>query len=194
MTKTISATLGVTLLWSSFLFSAAQAAPIHFSSGDTFHAEHLQGLVNLTCQDGNHREYTLVQCAGDILSPGEFDYLVSDEALDATAITLHNKVGRRNVVQKRKYSSALKRSTTRYNLWVWTLTQSGLLDYGKNQVSYDLLRGGKSVGAGQFEVNVEDGGVKQCGDYSMFSGNIMDCRGQTATVCDQYFRMLNYCQ
>ena len=135
----------------------------------------------------------LVQCDQDELSPGEYDAIVTDSDLDITSVTLKNKVGHKEVVQKRNFDKKRRRTTRDFNLWIWSLTQSGLLDYGKNMVTFELARKNQTPIQGQFEVTVVDDGIRRCPTMSFYSNNFMDCQPGSTMVCGQYFNTVRSC-
>ena len=93
------------------------------------------------------------------------------------------------------WDSAKGRSTDTFNLWISTLLQRPLLDYGANAVHYSLTKDGKPVREGSFTANVRRGEARSCRYRRHYtSHNMSDCRAGSTTLCDRYFRDENYCR
>lgn len=79
------------------------------------------------------------------------------------------------------------------NLWINTLFQKPLLNYGNNDVVYAFKANNDSVIAGGFTAYVAEGDDLQCPDDSLFSSNPDDCERGNLNLCQDYFRNNNYC-
>lgn len=180
----------LTLLWSGHLWA------IGFSSGDHFVSTYVYGDLNLTCMENGFYERARVQCQDNILSPAEFDYFVYDGSLEASLIReveLSSVVGGRRYKQTQRYDSEKNRSSKRFNLWFWTLTQKPLLQIGDNKISYVIKDSNGQKHEGEFDVKVEAAPERQCAPRHMTSRWLQDCRGGAARMCDRYFSDQNYC-
>jgi hypothetical protein len=178
----------LTLLSSSHLWAQG------FSSGNNFSATELSGSLTIFCNDGRSSTVADVYCDGEILEPAEWDYFVTDDTVDADSVTLTNKIGKKTVSKTHKFSTDKNRSKTEFNLWIRTLTQTPLLGYGENVISYQLTKKKQVVKAGQFTVTVSANEARRCQRGALNSGNMDDCNINRNLACDRYFQYQNYCR
>jgi hypothetical protein len=165
-----------------------------FSSGAEFTSTEISGNVTVYCNGSEGFDTANYNCYGNYLSPAEFDYFVTDGAIDATQVTIKSKISGKTVKQSRDYNKAKARSSQRFNLWIRTITQTPLLGYGENTLKYELKKSGKVVETGEFLVNVDRAPERQCERRTMHSSDSSDCRTRSSYICDQYFRQQNYCE
>lgn len=186
--------LMISALFASFLSINSAFAEVEFEAGNQFEAVRLSGNIGVWCDDNRaagKRQLRTIYCRADMLMPGEFSrvlYTGSEEA-DEVKVSVTKGNGKRTTK-----TSDLKNgvSTKNINLWISTLFQRPLLDYGRNQVEYSLTNNGQLVGAGSFEVNVDSLPDRQCRyrTYTApFPGN---CNNMT--LCNRYFADENYCE
>lgn len=179
----------------ALLFSISNFAQ-GLSGGDQFTSVNVEGRLSVSCmgtQGGP--SYGTASCRMNLLNPGEYSFFVGPK-VDADSVSLQAtwENGKVSKVKTEKYDSSTGRSKKSFNLWIATLLQRPLLDFGKNTVNYKLLKNGNIVEEGEFIVNVVSGGTKTCqrpGFYT--SSNSSDC-AQPSQFCDRYFREYNYCQ
>lgn len=176
------------ILWSGFCISLNANAAVHLQSGSTFESEYYDGQAFLTCQFNGRSQTTLYGCTINQLSPYEYDYLVSDEAIDADSVKLSSKVGRRTVNKSSRWDASARRSKSQFNLWIWTLTQSGLLDFGQNTINFEFSKNKIPVSTGSFVVTVNKGRNFRCPNWTIYSSGAIDCQSSSQLVCDEYFR------
>lgn len=180
----------VTLLFSISNFAQG------LSGGDQFTSVNIEGRLSVSCmgtQGGP--SYGTASCRMNLLNPGEYSFFVGPK-VDADSVSLQAtwENGKVSKVKTEKYDSATGRSKKSFNLWIATLLQRPLLDFGKNTVNYKLLKNGNIVEEGEFIVNVVSGGTKACQRAGFYtSSNNNDC-AQPSQFCDRYFREYNYCQ
>ena len=178
----------LTVLSSGFVFAAG------FSGGDVFTSTEISGNVTVYCNGSDGFDSANYNCYGNYLSPAEFDYFVTDGAVDATQVTLKSKLSGKTVKQSRDYNKAKGRSSQRFNLWIRTLTQTPLLGYGENTLKYEMKKANQVVEAGEFSVTVDQAPARYCERRTMHSHDSSDCRSRSSFICDRYFREQNYCE
>lgn len=184
----------------AFLFtvlglSSAQARNVGFEVGDVLEAVEIDGPLTVQCHEpGVGWETAYFDCYGDLLDPNEYSYFKIEGQVDATRVTL---VARHQDGSTRTKSSDFdarkSRSKDRFNLWINTVMQKALLEFGTNQVTYQLEKGSRVVERGTFSVTVKEGRARHCEHDTIFSSRLSDCRSGSF-MCDRYFRNQNYCQ
>ncbi len=191
MRKILVTTLAALTLSST----AICAAEVEFQAGSQYESVNLSGTVGLWCQNDRkegvpERSYKLVNCRGNILIPGEFSKVRYNGGLAADEIALSVTQGSGKRVNK---SSRLKNgvSTKNINLWVRTLFQRPLLDFGTNQVEYSVTNNDNLVAAGTFEVYVDSLPDRSCRHRTY---NVPTDCNNSYSICERYFRDENYCE
>lgn len=185
------------LVFSSYTLCAAE---VEFQAGSNFQSVNLSGSVGLWCpndrksiEEGAQKQsYRLVNCRANILMPAEFSKANYNGGVEADEISLSVTQGSGKRVTK---SARLKNgvSTKNFNLWVRTLFQRPLLDFGTNQVEYSVTNDDHLVAAGTFDVYVDSLPDRQCRHRTYSSPFPSDCNN-TLSICDRYFRDENYCE
>lgn len=172
---------------------SAQAAT-GFDVGNEFQATELRGSVSVTCPSRwGGMQTASFQCYLDALDPVEYARFRTDAPVDADAVELkaiHQDGSSRT--KGGSYSASKSRSES-FNLWIRTLTQKPLLEFGKNTIGYTMKKNKKVVASGTFVANVSDGGMRSCRHEWQSSGNPSDCENGSM-VCDRMFMNQNYCQ
>lgn len=171
------------------------AAEVEFKAGNHFESVNLSGSVGLWCPsnrvEGQKSSYRLVNCRANMLLPSEFSKVAYNGSAAADEISLSVTQGSGKRVTK---NARLKNgvSTKSINLWVRTLFQRPLLDFGTNQVEYSVTNNDSLVAAGTFDVYVDSLPDRSCRhrNYSVTSPS--DCNA--LSICDRYFRDENYCE
>jgi hypothetical protein len=178
----------------NFVLSLLAATVLHaegFSSGSKFIANNLEGNAVVMCNQNGMSQSVSVWCTGDTLAPAEYDYFVSDESVDADALTLSaTQQSGKQVVKTESYSPKTNRSS-HFNLWIQTLTQKPLLNVGINKIKFEFKKLNKVVRTGEFIVEIEMGPSLRCANRSFYENS--DCMFATA-ICPRYFQQENYCQ
>ncbi len=135
-----------------------------------------------------------MRCRGNILNPGEFTFFEGPEGVDADEVVLTALHEDGSIKEKiESYDSSIRRSDD-VNLWIRTLFQRPLLEFGQNTIQWDMKSSDQSVSHGTFIVNVVRGQVRQCRHRWYNSNSLSDCRGGGGFVCDHHFRRENYCE
>ncbi|MFC1679630.1 hypothetical protein ACFL2T_05420 [Elusimicrobiota bacterium] len=171
-------------------------ADVSFETGNAFSAVILDGYISVSCSEGGRHDSASFRCREEVLDPAEFVRFVGPKGLDADKVTLEATWENGRTRKKTKgYDSASGKSTSRFNLWIATLFQRPLLDYGKNVVRYFMKKDGDTVMEGSFTAEVRTGEERACRyRRHYFSSDLSDCRAGTTRMCDRYFRDENYCQ
>lgn len=180
------------------LASWSWASEVGFQKGNERSSIIVEGDIVVVCDDPfqGGTQFGNFHCQRDILLPSEFDYFQGPEGVRADEVTLtavrEDKSTRSKTID---YDTAKMQSSKRFNLWIISLFQRPLLKMGRNQVTYVMKRKGKVTSSGQFEVNVNDGGVKACSRRGFYRSTVgSDCFGVGANkFCDQYFFENKYC-
>lgn len=180
--------------------SLAQYSPTEVSTHETpqlgfstnsFKSNDLRGHLTISCSDGR---LSSTICRADVLFPVEFDYFYGPKGIKADTVQLtavHQDGSQRT--KSESYKSDLGRSKGRFNLWITSLTQRPLLDYGQNQITYKLFAGDKVVEQGMFIVEVIVGPSLRCPDRHYYENGPVNCN-TPSVLCDRYFYENNYCQ
>ncbi len=182
------------LLILSIIFLASyNAYSAGFSAGDSFNSIYLEGDLRLTCSENGRSEVSYVNCTKYFLVPAEFDYFEA-KSINADRVELACEQVDGTIRKKSsKFNSNKGRSTKRFNLWINTLFQHSLFDFGKNKVKYTLKKNDEVVEEGNFEVDVKLTEKRRCPHGVYYSNSIQDCRS-SANLCYQYFRDYNWCK
>lgn len=176
----------------SFEFALAQGPGL--SGGELFEAQEVEGRVSVRCQSPQGSDFAVYYCSENILLPGEWDRFVHPDKVEGDEVTLvsHQESGK--VRTKTKDYDATSGKSKNFNLWIATLFQRPLLDYGLNRIDYEVTKRGIVQDMGSFDVTVEQSSEpRQCRSRTYFSSNLSDCRSGGYNICQRYFRDLNYC-
>lgn len=183
-------------LLAMLLCSAAPLAmAAGLSGGDQYSTMNIYGRLNVQCTGPQGTTSGFADCRGQILNPGEYSYFIGpkSEADSVTLVATHED-GSVTKPKKSAYNGETGKSKKSFNLWISSLLQRPLLDFGKNTVNYTLSENGRTTEQGSFVVNVVSGGKAVCqrvGYYS--SSTASDCQFPT-NLCSRYFADNNYCQ
>lgn len=172
------------LLASLFVFVPGLTFAAGFSGGDEFTAHNAYGVATVWCRDnfGSHA-YT-VQCSTNFLAPYEYDRFVTDEEIDADKVTITRTTKKGKLIKKDEKYSKSKKQSGHFNLWIASLTQKPLLDYGTNVLTYQMTKMKNVVKEGEFTVEVVKGKDLKCRHESInYFGHCP--MGQAA--CSDYF-------
>lgn len=166
------------------------------SGGDQFTAISVEGNLSVQCMGTNNGpSYATAHCESEILNPAEYSYFQGPN-IDADTVSLQAtwENGKTTKSKTANYDSVKGKSTKSFNLWIQTLLQRPLLNYGKNIVKYTLTKNGKTVEEGNFNVEVVKGGNSVCPRMGYFtSNNSQDCAFPN-NFCSTFFQQNNYCQ
>jgi len=185
------------LLLASLVLFAVNSRATGLSGGDQYSTVSIEGRLSVSCTGSTTTgpSYGTAYCNSEILNPGEYSYFVGSK-VDADSVTLQAtwENGKTSKVKTEKYDGVNGKSAKSFNLWISTLLQRPLLNYGKNTVKYSLTKNGSTVEEGTFVVDVVTGAKSVCqrsGYYT--STNNQDC-SFPSNLCSRYFAENNYCQ
>lgn len=182
------------LLFGSLLFSVSIFAAPGFSKGDRFQVVTLRGNLNVRCNVGAEIRQSNFQCESQVLAPASYDFFVGSAIPAADKIILIAERSDKSIREKEEvYNGARGQSQRMINLWVSSVFERPLLNYGMNTVTYKIMKGPATYEQGVFKVQVDAGAGRSCPTYSMTSTSAGDCE-TSYSVCDRYFRAFNYCQ
>ena len=144
----------ISMLITLSLFATTSSAA-GLAGGDTYESHTVRGDISVTCFTNEGTTRARFSCGSSYLAPGNFDYFVTDSEVDADKVKLYYKNSRGKTKSK---SSKWKgtRSKSRFNLWVWSLTQRPMLNDGENNISYNFSSGG---GGGGRVINIPNYGL-----------------------------------
>jgi hypothetical protein len=165
-----------------------------FEKGNVTTITRISGDVTMRCRsnNGGGEESAHIRCDETLYDPGEFDFFVMDGPVagqpDQAVLTARWPDGSTHA-ETQGFDAAKARSTRKFNLWANTLFQRALLDFGANDVHYELKqkRSGRALMSGDFKASGVSGEERRCPWRTYYSSDIHDCRGSTSRVCDRYF-------
>ena len=172
-------------------FNICQAQSL--SSGEVFSAVSIFGDLTVQCNGPTTGFRTVVyHCEDETLSPVEFDSFVGPQN-EADTVQLYSTFdnGQRSEMKTVGYKSG--KSTSQINLWVTSLFQRPLLNFGLNKIDYTFKKSGQVISHGEFDVNVTNGTLRECPSGFIPSNDDNDCN-TPYLVCTEYFQRYNYCR
>ena len=173
----------------------AWAVTTGFSAGNDLTATTIQGDLSVQCQENGQFAFARFSCEMTVLDPAEYSYFVTDSGGDADTITLTATwENGKTVIKKASFNPATGKSKDSFNLWIATLFQRPLLDFGKNKVHFVLSKSGKTRQEGDFIATIHDGPSRRCRNGFQTSFGLNDCRSGGSIVCRNYFDQENYCK
>jgi len=166
---------------------------VGFDAGNEYSATPVYGEVSVTCNENGRHDRATFRCRDEILEPFDHVRFVGPDGIDADRVELVSRWESGKTRKKNKgYENG--RSFGHFNLWIATLLQRPLLDYGANAVHFVMKKDGKRVAEGDFTATVKKGERRRCGYRPHYwSSNASDCRTGT-TVCRRMFREQRYCR
>jgi hypothetical protein len=176
-------------------FPLLASAEPGFSTGEKFTATPLEGNITIQCNQNGHGTMGRFTCSDETLDPAEMVNFVGPTNVTANEVVLQATHADSSQASSSVGYNAVKGISTDYvNLWVSTLLQTPLLDYGSNKIQYTLKNGSTTVQGGVFLATVTKGQKRVCTHERIyFSANESDCT-TGGNFCDQYFPEENYCQ
>lgn len=186
----------VILLLLSFSFFA-QARESGFSKGHEFVATPIQGQVRVVCNGFNGTGAAAFNCRDVALDPAVYDYFVGpiDSRADRVELYATHEDGSFRV-KAVDYDGVRGRSREAFNLWISTLFQKPLLEFGKNSIRFKIYSGSnliEEISNASFMVNVKKGPARTCPVATYNSTDINDCSSQYS-ICQRYFEEYRNCQ
>lgn len=165
-----------------------------FTGGSSYEAIDLYGDITVTCRAGGQQDTRRLYCRGQILNPGEYTYFQGPEGVNADNVYLKATHADGSFREKNEsYDSSIGRSDE-VNLWIRTLFQRPLLEFGENQIEWIMSERDQPVASGSFSVEVIEGQARECRHRWYNSADMNDCRGGGSNICYRHFRRENYCQ
>lgn len=165
-----------------------------FSDGEKFVSTEINGEMTVNCQSGTQSQTAFFSCRDNLLSPAETSYFIGPVGIRASQVNLYAKHADGSQVDKKLDYKSDQGKSERVNLWLASLFQKPLLDYGVNDIRFKMKdSGGSTVSEGSFVVQVDRGTARQCRHQYYNSNDINDCTN-SSFMCDRYFRDENYCQ
>lgn len=166
-----------------------------FSGGDQYTSTDIEGRITVSCHGNTPGPtYAVHICRSNVLNPGEYSYFKGPTGdYDSVTLQANWENGKKSIIKTEKYDGKNGISKKLFNLWIVSLTQRPLLDYGKNIVNYQLIKNKTTIESGSFNTDVVDAGTRVCqrdGHYT--SSNNADCTNPSQ-FCDNYFRVNRYC-
>lgn len=169
--------------------------PTGFEVGNLLEAVDIYGDVSVHCRGPRgEQDFARFQCSGQVLDPSTSSRFQTTPGVRANRVELtayHADGSSRK--KKEKFDSSTGRSHGAFNLWIRTLFQRPLLEFGRNTVKYELKNDGRLMRSGTFEVQVVKGRDRRCPFRNITSHNLNDCRAGS-NICNQYFSHFNYCK
>ncbi len=173
-------------IFASFFANSSQA---EFTHGNQYAYSNIDGSLSVRCGSSTK---TIV-CRDVFLDPWPYDIFLGPQNNRATQVELEATAQGRTQKTMVAYDGVSGRSSE-VNLGVYSLFQRPLLKVGTNQIQYKLLSAaGDALASGQFSVTVTRGKNRTCESKSVTSADPNDC-DRPYTICQLYFRNLNYCR
>lgn len=163
--------------FASLLFFSHAHADAGLTAGNEFEAHYNEGQLNLTCfgPQGQVR-HAYWRCWESYLTPAMYTKFYTDSGVEADRVEIRSTNAKGNTRKKSsRYLSDKGQSKDSFNLWINTLFQRALLDYGVNTIEYTLTKDGNEVEAGEFDVDVIQQPRKYCMSANATSHNMNDC-------------------
>lgn len=176
--------------------SVAQGTPVGFAKGNELTASPIQGQVRVLCDGFNGTGSALYTCRDVVLDPQAYDYFVGprDTSIDKVELTATHEDGSSRF-KMTDYDGARGKSYEAFNLWISTLFQKPLLEYGVNSIRFRLYTGRELIqmGEGTFQAIVKRGAARACPAAQYNSTDLNDCNSQYS-ICQRYFEEFHNCQ
>ena len=174
------------LIFSTTVFSK----DIQFNEADQFDVITMQGIVSVRCQSGQYPTSRIFQCYDSNIKDGNSKRLQILTDVSADRVNLKNT---KSGIKKNSSINFSTNETSRaFNLWIETLTQKALLNYGENLIEYSLTKDGQTLITGTYSVNVEKSEERRCPNgFLFYNGN--QCP-DNFTICRDYFYKYRYCK
>jgi hypothetical protein len=141
----------------------------------------------------NNSQTYFYACADESLEPGESAKFVTAPGVDADHVALSATWESGKTVNKDTgFDSASGKSTKAFNLWIDTLFQRPLLNYGDNKIHYVLSKDGQTQSEGDFTATVEKAPLSKCDNVMLMETFAGNCTNPNF-MCQRYFQMNPRC-
>lgn len=179
------------LLFLTFNIFANQ---IELGTVNKYFINDIEGRIRVQCRSDYGIETTFYNCHHQYLEPNTWVkfYNRTGVIADKVKITSFHEDGSERKKES-KFDFEKGESKDKFNLWVLTLLQRPLLEYGNNLIEFSMLYENKSVQRGNFEVIVDYGKALVCPSKSYYSNNSDDCR-YSNRLCNRYFSESSDCR
>lgn len=189
----------LSLIIATFLsMTSAHAGDVGFSTGNSFTASSVEGVVAVTCEGFNGTATARYTCRDVVLEPSPYDYIVGPKFAEARRIDVRAVYADGSSRTKMSFYDGVRGiSKDSFNLWISTLFQKPLLQVGVNKIQYSIYSDDKrdivEYARGEFTVQVDRGAARRCPSTSYNSTDVNDCNSQYS-VCQRYFEQYNNCK
>jgi hypothetical protein len=185
----------VTQVISGQSFAAVETG---FEKGNTLTARDYQGQVTVHCNAPGDQQTYFYSCHGNGLEPVEFSKFVIDPAhlagMDANQVALSATWENGHIVYKDMgFDSKSGKSKREFNLWINTLLQRALLNYGTNKIHYVLSKDDRTQAEGDFIATVQKGSDSTCEPMFLYETLSSSCQN-AYEMCQRYFSQNTHCQ
>lgn len=171
------------------LFLISSMAWAGFTRGSKFYYVSLEGELTVHCQN----QIEFVSCREDFLEPWPYDHFEGPQHSHAETVLLQAQVGD-NIRKATASYDGRRGKSSDVNLGIYALFQKPLLRVGTNKIQYFLLdKKDKVVDQGNFSVEVARLSARKCAHREILLPDVQGC-SYTYSVCQQYFKSMNYCR
>lgn len=185
-------TLTMALLASLFSVHAF-AVNTGFETGNEFTARLYRGQVSVSCISSNDHSIYYYNCSAEDLDPAQTANFVIAPGVDADQVALTSTWENGKTVDKNTdFDSTTGKSKKKFNLWISTLFQRPLLDFGTNKIHYVLSKDGKTQSEGDFTATVKKAPATTCRPASLMETFAGNCQSVTV-MCQRYFQEVAQC-
>lgn len=185
--------LSMVVLASAFV-SSAFAVETGFETGNTLTARLYRGQVAVRCISPGDQQTYFYSCENEDLSPAQTAKFVTSPGVDGDHVALSSTWENGKTVKKdADFDSISGKSKRAFNLWISTLLQRPLLDYGTNKVHYVLSKDGQTQSEGDFTATVDKAPPSHCGTLMIVETFENDCRN-AFIMCQRYFQENPRCE
>lgn len=192
--RTLTLSLLATTVLASAFAASAFAVDTGFESGNKLTARAYRGELIVNCMAPGNSQIYFYACTDERLDPAEAAKFVTAPGVDADHVALSASWENGKTVKKdTDFDSASGKSTREFNLWISTLFQRPLLNYGENKIHYVLSKDGQTQSEGDFKATVEKAPVAQCNQGMLmetFAGNCTN----PYFMCQRYFQESARCE
>lgn len=165
------------------------AKDIQFNEKDHLNVITMEGMVSVRCQSGQYPASRIYQCYSSNIEDGNYQRLQILSDFDADHIYLKNS---KSGIQKNSRINQSTQKTREINLWIESLTQRPLLDYGQNILEYNLTKKNQSLIKGSYTITVEKSEQRRCPNGFLYY-NSRQCPDRFM-ACRDYFYQYRYCK
>jgi hypothetical protein len=178
------------MLGALLLSSLGLAKDIQFNDQDQLNVITMEGYVNVRCNNGQYPSSQFFQCYSSNIEGGNYQKLQILTKEDVDWVYLKNSTT--GITKNSRLNSESTETNNAFNLWIRSLTQRALLDYGVNEIEYRLTKNRQDVLSGTYRVNVIKSEQRVCPQGFLYYGG-RQCPDRYS-ICRDYFYRYNYCK